>query len=277
MMAELIDRKQVKSEVRSLLAGAQVSPKAMTALYLGLTLSLSTVGALGGEGLLGTFASILTMLMGLVLEAGFVLYCMAVRRGERAEFLTLFDGFSQVGRIIVLVLVMNLFVALWSMLFLIPGLIAVYRYRFALYNLLEDPAIGAMEAIRRSKVQTRGYKGQLFALDMSYLGWALLALLPTLAVFSGDVVQTAEMLMGGVGQIHAVAVTAVTSWLLSSMLCDLWSLAVSLFYLPNYQCADLAYFETAKRTSGVGFNTEPPRNDGWNDPWNNGPDGLGGL
>ena len=95
MMAALINRKQLKADMRALLADAQVSPKAMTALYLGITLLLNMLTYVSGDsGLLSTFVSILVSLVTLVLSSGFVLYCMAIRRGERAEFLTLFDGFS---------------------------------------------------------------------------------------------------------------------------------------------------------------------------------------
>lgn len=69
----------------------------------------------------------------------------------------------------------NLYIGLWSLLFIIPGIVAVYRYRFALYNLCEDPDMGIMDAIRLSKEQTMGYKGDLFLLDLSFLGWLLLS------------------------------------------------------------------------------------------------------
>ena len=182
MMAQQIDRKQLKREMKELLRTAQVSPRAMVCLYLGLALVLDLADSfvsIMGAGLLGTFVSILSGLMTMVLSAGFVLYCMAIRRGERAEYLTLFDGFSFVGKVILLNIVIYLFTLLWSMLFVIPGLIAAYRYRFALYNLYENPGIGVMEALEMSKRQTLGYKGQLFTLDLSYIGWFFLASLPS--------------------------------------------------------------------------------------------------
>lgn len=93
MKPEFIDRKRLKSEMKETLRTAQVSPRAMTALYLGLSLVLTLINYLGGGqiGALSVFLSILTRLLSMVLGVGFVLYCMAVMHGERAEFLCLFD------------------------------------------------------------------------------------------------------------------------------------------------------------------------------------------
>ena len=117
MMAQQIDRKQLKRETKELLRTAQVSPWAMVCLYLGLALLLDLADSFVSVmdmGLLGTFVSILSGLMSMVLSAGFVMYCMAIRRGERAEYLTLFDGFSFVGKVILLNIVIYLFTLLWS-------------------------------------------------------------------------------------------------------------------------------------------------------------------
>lgn len=186
MMAQLIDRKHLKQEMKELLRSAQVSPRGMTCLYLALVLVLNLADSFMGlmnPGLLGTFISILTGLMSMVLASGFVMYCMAIRRGERAEYLTLFDGFSFVGKVILLNIVIYLFTFFWSLLFVIPGIIAAYRYRFAVYNLCENPEMGVMDAINMSKAQTAGFKWQLFVLDLSFLGWQILCGL-TLGILS---------------------------------------------------------------------------------------------
>ena len=281
MMVQQIDRKQLKRDSKALLRTAQVSPMAMTALYLGLVLVLDAAdvlsggsAALGIGSLLSTFVSVLTWLVGMVLSAGFVLYCMAIRRGERAEFLTLFDGFAFVGNVIGLNIVITVFIALWSMLFVIPGIVAAYRYRFALYNLYENPGIGIMEALDMSKRQTVGYKAQLFLLDLSYYGWAFLAALPSAVLEWCVSYQELSAIVGLAGTpalITSLLALSDFSWIL---IIDLWSLVVSLFYLPVYQCTELGYFETAKSTSGVGFGAEPPRQDGWNGRIH--PDDLGG-
>ena len=280
MTAELIDRKRLKEEVRELLSGAQVSPKAMTALYGLLLLFLNMVSAFAGDaGVLSTFVSILTGLLSIVLGAGFTLYCMAIRRNERAEYLTLFDGFSFVGKLIALTIVTYALIWLWSMLFIIPGIIAAYRYRFAPYNLYENPGISVMEALDMSKRQTMGYKGQIFTLDLSYLGWTLLASLPVMAetgMMYYGLLSSAYTYMSGAAASTAADLTVYTAlpaWLWT-LIAGLWSTAVSLFYLPNYHCVELEYFETAKRTSGVGEGAEPPAINAWG---GSGPDGLGGL
>ncbi|MBP3508512.1 DUF975 family protein [Oscillibacter sp.] len=279
MTAELINRKSLKEEARELLSGAQVSPKAMTALYAGLLLVLNMVSAFTGEGILSTFVSILTSLLSVLLGAGFAMYCMAIRRGERAEYLTLFDGFSFVGKLIALTIVTYAFITLWSMLFVIPGIVAAYRYRFAPYNLYENPGIGVMEALEMSKRQTMGYKGQLLALDLSYIGWTLLASLPAMVemgmVYYGMFSSYYDYMTGAIAVMPAdFTVFALLPAWLWTLISGLWSMAVSLFFLPHFQCVELGYFETAKRTSGVGEGAEPSASNAWG---GSGPDGLGGL
>lgn len=258
-MREFVDRRALKAESRALLADAQVSPKAMTALYMGVLLVLDLVEeAAGGEGLTATFVYILTLLMGQVLQAGFVLYCMAIRRGERAEFLTLFDGFSFAGKVIVLELVIYALVVLWSMLFVIPGLIAAYRYRFALLNLCENPELGVMEALALSRRQSFGFKGHLFLLDLSYLGWKLLAMLPSILYALYSLSAAYSLLQQTWAQLNNASLLAAASaapaavsvsTLVLILFFGIWSLVVSLFYYPNFLCTELGYFELAKRSA----------------------------
>ena len=205
---------------------------------------------------------------------------MAVRQGERVEYLALFDGFSFAGKIIALSIVKWFFILLWSMLFTIPGIIAAYRYRFALYNLCENPEISVFEAMNMSKRQTLGYKLQLFQLDLSYLGWLFISSLPSL-VYSGAAYQlTLQQLMASYGLSPdagmIASATAVISLLPAwgwTLLIGVWHLAAAVFFLPGYQCVELGYFETAKATSGIGAGAPPRQNTGG---WN-GPDNLGGF
>ena len=188
----IIDRPQAKLAAKNCMRTARVSPYQIALVYVLITLGLSAFDTFmtqmfGVEYYLDAymvmlmpsginwFITILIGLIGIILQAGFTAYCLAIRRGKEMPLTTLFDGFSIAGKLILLEVVMYIFIFLWSLLFIIPGLIAAYRYRFALYNLLENPDIGIMEAISLSKEQTRGYKWQLFVLDLSFLGWAILS------------------------------------------------------------------------------------------------------
>lgn len=241
-MSQFMNRPALKAQAQELLRTAQVAPKAMTALYLGLCLVLDlSAFFLPGSGVVSQFVSILTSLAGTIFTVGFILYCMGIRRMERMEFVTLFDGFSFVSKIIALNIVISAFTMLWSMLFVIPGLVAAYRYRFAFYNLCEDPDLGVFQALALSKQQTRGYKMQLFNLDLSYLGWSLLASLPQIVYVLVRIFQAVDL--------EALQAVLYIDSLPLYLFFSLWSLAVSLFYLPNSQCVELAYFDAAKSTS----------------------------
>ena len=205
----MLDRVQIKREAKGITRNACVSAYVMTLLYLAITHAMGTMdfyisgdyaaymemyapsipipdflyGPAGIPAMVVLFISVMVALVGSVLRGGLVLYHLGVRRGEQMPYTTLFDGFSFVGKLILLEIVMYIFVTLWSMLFVIPGIIATYRYRFALYNLCENPEMGIMDAIHMSKMQTYGYKMDLFVLDLSFFGWSFLCVL-TMGILS---------------------------------------------------------------------------------------------
>lgn len=115
-----------------------------------------------------------------VAEAGFIIFLLNTIRSAQPCFGNLLDGFGFVFRIIVLNFLIALFVALWSMLLIVPGIVAAYRYSQAIYILVDDPTKSPMQCIRESKHMMVGHKFELFKLNLSFLGWHLLASLPTI-------------------------------------------------------------------------------------------------
>lgn len=89
----------------------------------------------------------------------------------------LFDRFDIFFKAVGLELFMGLFVLLWSLLFIVPGIVASYRYALAPYIMAEHPEMGIREAVNLSKQLMNGHKGRLFGLHMSFIGWALLSAL----------------------------------------------------------------------------------------------------
>ena len=97
----------------------------------------------------------------------------------------------------------TLLISLWSMLFYIPGVIAAYRYSQANRCLLDDPEVGVLEAVRRSKSLMAGKKLELFSLHISFFGWKLLFLL-----LSNGMGTAASPLVGEMGA--GILTTAIT-------------------------------------------------------------------
>lgn len=92
-------------------------------------------------------------------------------------------------------LLMSIFISLWSLLFVIPGIIASYRYAMAEYLLYKYPQLTPMQAIAMSKQRMHGKKLRLFCLELSFIGWALLSSLPAAIGMSvtGAMIQFAGM------------------------------------------------------------------------------------
>lgn len=99
-----------------------------------------------------------------------------VNSDQPAELGELGYGFRNgYGGVVVTMLLRDLFIALWSLLFIIPGIVKAYSYRMVPYILAENPGISGLEAIERSKQMMRGHKWNAFMLDLSFVGWYLLA------------------------------------------------------------------------------------------------------
>lgn len=101
---------------------------------------------------------------------------MFVRRGD-TEIGTIFDGFKIFGSAFVIMLLMEIFVFLWSLLLIIPGFIMTYAYSAAFYIKAANPEMGAMECIKKSREIMRGHKWEMFVIDLSFIGWVILAAL----------------------------------------------------------------------------------------------------
>ena len=82
-------------------------------------------------------------------------------------------GFHPYGRTVGAMFLRDLFVCLWSMLFVIPGIIKSYSYRMVPYILAEEPEMSGKEAIDRSRHMMNGNKWRAFVLDLSWILWIL--------------------------------------------------------------------------------------------------------
>lgn len=112
------------------------------------------------------------------LQLGFTIFYIRFYRYGETDMENLFKGFDMFGKVIALYWLSQLYVFLWSLLFIVPGIVASYRYSQAMLILYDNPEITASEALRRSKVMMQGNKMTLFILDLSFLGWFILSVFP---------------------------------------------------------------------------------------------------
>ena len=106
------------------------------------------------------------------------LFLGAVRGGE-ATAKDLFEGYNKelFSRVLTTTLLYYVYVLLWSLLLLIPGCIKAYSYAMTPYILKDNPEMKNNAAIEESMRMMDGHKLELFLLDLSFIGWALLSLL----------------------------------------------------------------------------------------------------
>ena len=86
-----------------------------------------------------------------------------------------FKGFSDIWTAFKANFLVGLFTFLWSLLFIIPGIIKGISYSMTMYIVAENPGISAREAINRSKAMMEGHKMDYFILVLSFIGWMLLS------------------------------------------------------------------------------------------------------
>jgi len=108
---------------------------------------------------------------------GFVYYFLGRIRGNTISLSNIFEGFNNFGKSFLVMLLFSIFVYLWSLLLIIPGIIKSLSYSMAFYILHDNPQISPIDAITESKNMMKGYKGKLFVLYLSFTGWFLLAIL----------------------------------------------------------------------------------------------------
>jgi len=121
----------------------------------------------------GPFA---VFIIGGPLALGIYMYYIGLVRGEKPPISSMFNGFSYFVSSFLLYVLISIFTFLWMLLLIIPGYIAALKYSQAFFIMIDNPNIGAMEAIKQSKQMMEGHKTRLFMLYLSFIGWILLSM-----------------------------------------------------------------------------------------------------
>lgn len=128
-------------------------------------------------------------------NVGRVSLSLSVARRQKASVLQPYrSGAKNYLRKLGGMLWMALFIFLWSLLFVVPGIIKAYSYRFTPYILADCPNVKARDALKLSMRMTDGIKGEIFLFDLSFLGWFVLTALTCgiLAIYTAPYFFIAE-------------------------------------------------------------------------------------
>lgn len=113
--------------------------------------------------------------VGNVIRVGCCGWFLRYWRGENLSAGEAFAGFRIYLPCVKTMLLRNVFVFLWSLLLIIPGIVKSLAYSMAEYIIYENPNLPADRALAMSDAMTRGYKGDIFVFELSFLGWQLLS------------------------------------------------------------------------------------------------------
>ena len=164
-MTSGITRAELKAQAREQLRGKVWMFFLVTLIVYAITFALACIPVAG---------VIATYIITPPLSVGMVMIYLDVTYGDNIDLAKLFKGFNMMGKSIALFLLMIIFIWLWSLLLIIPGIIKSYSYSMAFYILAENPDMTAREALNESKLIMDGHKWELFVLQLSFILWILL-------------------------------------------------------------------------------------------------------
>ena len=126
---------------------------------------------------IGGTLGMIQFVLGGVVQLGYCKYLLKLHDGEQADVKDLFSEFNRFADGFILSLLQGIYIFLWSLLFVIPGIVATYKYAMSSFILLENPGMKPNDAITASKEMMNGHKGELFWLGLTFIGWSFLSAL----------------------------------------------------------------------------------------------------
>ena len=149
-------------------------------IYLVLTVGVSQVVSLPFSSSVAgsSSSSIIWTILCMPLMWGFVVFFLNLIRGKEISWESIFDGYKndEWKRVGGTYLLMYVYVVLWTLLLIIPGIIKGLSYSMTPFIMKDDPAISGNAAIEQSMRMMDGHKMELFWLYLSFIGWIILSI-----------------------------------------------------------------------------------------------------
>ena len=156
--------------------GASVSLKGFLGLDIPLSPSILTAW-LTSFVVAALILGVALYILGSVISLGYAQFNLDLIDGREPQLNALFANFYRFKTAFFARFLTGLYILLWSLLLIIPGIMAAYSYALTPYILAENPDMTASEAIARSKELMAGNRWRLFCLQISFIGWHILAAL----------------------------------------------------------------------------------------------------
>ena len=144
---------------------------------LGQLSSTEIITTLAVFGLFIVLGLIVSVLVSALISVGYAQFNLDLIDGVKPSIVTLFSKGKQVGTAILANILVFIRVFVGTILFIVPGIIATYKYAMVNYIIADNPGISAREALEMSKEMMRGNKFRFFCLNLSFFGWALVVVL----------------------------------------------------------------------------------------------------
>ena len=187
--------------------------------------------------------SIITTILQAFLIVGYTTSMLNIAKGKNVKLGDMLSNWRLGFKAMCLILLETIYILLWSMLFVVPGIIKIYSYSMALYILIEDPSKGINECITESREMMNGYKFDLFAMQICF---ALIGFVATLAIVAVTLIPFAII---GVSVINGTNMKGMSFVLVIFAILLLFS--IMLRTINEIACAHFYLKITSKQTSYV--------------------------
>ena len=171
------DRVLIKNNVKKMLKENWQTVLLVVLLLSAIEIAIELVAMQNQAG--GEFLSFIVRMPFDVAICSFLMWMMKNREARTSDF---FEPFSRFLKYILAGVWKSLWIFLWTLLLIIPGIVKGYAYAMYPYILAADPDADIVDALRTSKKMTNGYKIDLFTLSLTFLGWYFLLFLVAIGV-----------------------------------------------------------------------------------------------
>ncbi len=163
--------RDLMTQARDTLSGRWGEGVIFVLAYIGVSFGIGII-----SGIIPILGNLVSLLVTGPIMVGFYAFWLNFSRGETVATGVLFKYFEKFGACLSLYLLMSIFIVLWMLLLIVPGIIKALRYSMAFFIMSEDPDITAYQALTKSEAMMKGSCWKFFCLNCRFIGWSILCL-----------------------------------------------------------------------------------------------------